>query len=124
MKINDLRRFVAMVDAGLHAPRAAENLGVPLASLYTSLEKLESDVGHPILSKEGSGWRLTPAGTLLLDEARAARQRTAKALQEAPGALTTVAPREPAQCVSSRSARSATRRGHTLKRNSTGLRSI
>lgn len=71
MKINDMRRFVAMVDAGLHAPRAAESLDVPLASLYTSLERLESDVGHPILSKEGSGWRLTPAGTLLLDEARA-----------------------------------------------------
>ncbi|GEB95105.1 LysR family transcriptional regulator [Microbacterium lacticum] len=70
MQITALRRFVAVVDAGLHFPRAADALGVPLASLYTSIEKLEGEVGHPVLSKQGSGWQLTPAGTLLLAEAR------------------------------------------------------
>lgn len=83
MKINDLRRFVAVVDTGLHLPRAAERLGIPLASLYTSIEKLETDTGHPLLSKEGNGWRLTPAGALLLEEARA-RVTAAPAPGEAP----------------------------------------
>jgi len=71
MNITALRRFVALVDAGLHFPRAAEALGVPLASLYTSMERLDEEVGHPLLSKQGAGWELTPAGALLLDEARA-----------------------------------------------------
>jgi hypothetical protein len=71
MKILDLRRFVAVVDADLHFPRAAEGLGIPLASLYTSMDKLEESVGHPLLSQQGAGFQLTPAGELLLVEARA-----------------------------------------------------
>lgn len=70
MKISDLRRFVAVVDAELHFPRAAQALGIPLPSLYTSIEKLDAEVGHPLLTRLGSGWELTPAGALLLDEAR------------------------------------------------------
>lgn len=71
MKIIDLRRFVAVAGADLHFPRAAESLGIPLASLYTSMDRLEEEVGHPLVSKDGAGWTLTPAGTLLLEEARA-----------------------------------------------------
>ena len=88
MQITALRRFVAVVDAGLHFPRAADELGVPLASLYTSIEKLEGEVGHPVLSKQGSGWQLTPAGTLLLAEAReriAAAPPALRGLRLAPG---------------------------------------
>jgi len=71
MNFTALRRFVALVDADLHFPRAADALGIPLASLYTSIERLDEEVGHPLLSKQGSGWQLTPAGALLLEEARA-----------------------------------------------------
>ncbi|MET0860828.1 MAG: LysR family transcriptional regulator [Microbacterium sp.] len=70
MKILLLRRFVAVVDADLHVPRAAEALGIPLASLHTSLDKLETEVGHPLFTRAKAGWTLTSAGTLLLDEAR------------------------------------------------------
>ncbi|MDQ0647647.1 molybdenum-dependent DNA-binding transcriptional regulator ModE [Microbacterium natoriense] len=68
MKITHLRRFVAIAEEQ-HFPRAAEALGIPLAALYSSLEKLEAEVGHPLVTRGGET-RLTPAGTLLLDEAR------------------------------------------------------
>lgn len=69
MKISLLRRFIALAEE-LHFPRAAEKLGIPLASLYTSVEKLEDEVGHPLVHREDPT-RLTPAGELLLVEARA-----------------------------------------------------
>lgn len=81
VKIIDLRRFVALVDHGLHFPRAAEELGIPLAALYTSIEKLDDETGHPLISKQGAGFQLTPAGALLLDEAR---RRIADAPASAP----------------------------------------
>lgn len=68
MKLESLRRFVVLADE-LHFPRAAEKLGIPLASLYTTVEKLEAEVGQPLVRREG-GTRLTPAGELLLEEAR------------------------------------------------------
>lgn len=70
MKISLLRRFVAVAEH-LHFPRAAESLGIPLASLYTSIEKLEAEVGHPLFSRDDGPTRLTKAGVLLLPEARA-----------------------------------------------------
>lgn len=68
MKIALLRRFVVLAEE-LHFPRAAEALGIPLASLHTSIDKLEQEVGHPIIHRE-SPTRLTPVGELLLVEAR------------------------------------------------------
>ena len=70
MKISDLQRFIAIVDEGLHVPRAADALGVPLASLYSTIDKLESEVGHPLFTRSRASWSLTPAGSLLLEEAR------------------------------------------------------
>lgn len=89
MKIAHLRRFVALVDHDVHFPRAAESLGIPLASLYTSVEKLEEEVGHPLFTGPKSSLALTGAGTLLLDEAR---QRVAEAPAPAPVAKKTSAP--------------------------------
>ena len=70
MKISDLQRFVALVDEDVHFPRAAEALGIPLPSLYSSMDKLEAEVGHPLFTNTKNGPILTPAGTLLLDEAK------------------------------------------------------
>ena len=70
MKISLLRRFVALVNEDVHFPRAADALGIPLASLYTSMEKLEAEVGHPLFTTTKDGKALTPAGLLLLDEAK------------------------------------------------------
>lgn len=69
MKLEHLVRFVALAEH-LHFPRAAQALGVPLPALYSALDKLEEEVGHPLVIREAPT-RLTPAGTLLLDEARA-----------------------------------------------------
>ena len=68
MNITQLRRFVAVAEE-LHFPRAAASLGIPLAALYSSIEKLEEEVGHPLVIR-GGDTRLTPAGILLLAEAR------------------------------------------------------
>lgn len=65
-----LQRFVAVVDAGVHVPRAAQTLGIPIASLHSSIDKLEDEVGQPLFTRSKSGWTLTQPGTLLLDEAR------------------------------------------------------
>lgn len=70
MNITQLQRFVAVVATDVHFPRAAESLGIPLASLYTSIDRLEEEVGHPLFNRAGPTWSLTPAGTLLLDEAK------------------------------------------------------
>lgn len=69
MKLALLRRYVVLADT-LHFPRAAEELGIPLASLYTSLDKLEAEVGHTLVNREGTP-RLTSVGELFLVEARA-----------------------------------------------------
>lgn len=69
MKTADLRRFIAVADE-LHFPRAAEVLGIPLASLYTSIERLETEIGHPLFTRQAPT-RLTEAGTALLAEAEA-----------------------------------------------------
>lgn len=82
MNLAALQRFVAVVDADLHLPRAADALGIPLASLHTTIDRLEEEVGHPLIERRGMPWRLTPAGVLLLDEAR---RRLAEA--PAPAAL-------------------------------------
>lgn len=71
MKIAHLQRFVALVDADLHFPRAAEALGIPLPALYSTIEKLEEEVGHPLTAGDKAHRTLTAAGKLLLEEARA-----------------------------------------------------
>lgn len=67
MKIALLRRFVVLAEER-HFPRAAERLGIPLASLYTSIDKLEAEAGHALVTRDGQT-RLTRAGDLLRIEA-------------------------------------------------------
>ncbi|MCX6502645.1 MAG: LysR family transcriptional regulator [Microbacterium sp.] len=67
MNITQLERFLAVAEE-LHFPRTADALGIPLASLYTSIEKLEDEIGQPLFTR-GNGTQLTPAGQLLLAEA-------------------------------------------------------
>jgi hypothetical protein len=69
MKLEHLVRFVALAEH-LHFPRAAQALGIALPALYSTLDKLEEEVGHLLVIRDAPT-RLTPAGTLLLDEARA-----------------------------------------------------
>lgn len=82
MKISLLRRYVVLAEE-LHFPRAAEKLGIPLASLYTSIDKLEEEVGHPIVHREGQT-RLTHVGELLLVEAKEAVAAAPAPVKNAP----------------------------------------
>ena len=68
MNITLLRRFVAVAEE-LHFPRAADSLGIPLASLYSSIDKLETEIGHPLFTRQGET-QLTKVGVLFLEEAR------------------------------------------------------
>jgi hypothetical protein len=68
VNITLLRRFVAVAEE-LHFPRAADALGIPLASLYSSIEKLETEIGQPLFTRHGET-QLTKVGLLFLDEAR------------------------------------------------------
>ncbi|MDQ7879873.1 LysR family transcriptional regulator [Microbacterium sp. QXD-8] len=81
MNITLLERFVTVVAEDLHFPRAADALGIPLASLYSSIDKLEAEVGHPLITRSKPAWSLTPAGVLLLEEAK---RRIAEAPPAAP----------------------------------------
>lgn len=65
-----LQRFVAAAEE-LHFPRAAQALSIPLPSLYSSIDKLEAEVGHPLFTRDDGRVRLTQAGALLLVEAKA-----------------------------------------------------
>jgi hypothetical protein len=69
VNITQLQRFVAVAEE-LHFPRAAEALGIPLASLYTTIDRLEAEVGHPLLTRGDGPTRLTKAGALLLADAK------------------------------------------------------
>jgi DNA-binding transcriptional LysR family regulator len=64
-----LTRFVAVAEE-LHFPRAAAVLDIPLSALYSSIEKLEEEVGHPLFAQDKSRTRLTQAGILLLADAK------------------------------------------------------
>lgn len=70
MNITLLTRFVAAAEE-LHFPRAAAALGIPLASLYSSIEKLEGEIGQPLFTRDSGKTRLTRAGMLLLPDAKA-----------------------------------------------------
>jgi hypothetical protein len=68
VNITLLVRFVAVAEE-LHFPRAAQALNIPLAALYSSISKLEDEVGTPLFVREPTT-RLTKAGVLLLATAR------------------------------------------------------
>lgn len=88
MNITLLVRFVAVAEE-LHFPRAAKALNIPLASLYSSIAKLEEQAGTPLFVRDSAETRLTNAGTLFLatakDEIAAAPAPTAKPVVPAGG---------------------------------------
>ena len=69
MNITLLVRFVAVAEE-LHFPRAANALNIPLAALYSSISKLENEVGSPLFVRDSTTTRLTEAGVLFLATAR------------------------------------------------------
>lgn len=73
MTIQDLRQlecFVAVAEEG-HIGRAAERLHMTQPPLTRRLQRLESEVGAQLFTREPTGMRLTSAGEVFLREAEA-----------------------------------------------------
>lgn len=74
MELRTLRYFVAVAEE-LHFGRAAARLHMSQPPLSRAIRSLEADLGAVLLHRSASGVGLTPAGTALLDEARALLER-------------------------------------------------
>ena len=69
LDLREVRAFVAVVDAGsFHAAARRLSLSQPTVSLQ--VQRMETQLGAPLLVRERSGCRPTPAGATLLPHAR------------------------------------------------------
>ncbi|MFF8729247.1 LysR family transcriptional regulator [Streptomyces sp. NPDC015171] len=78
MELRTLRYFVAVAEE-LHFGRAAARLHMSQPPLSRAVKQLETDVGAALLDRSSAGVALTPAGAVLLDEARALLDRAERA---------------------------------------------
>jgi len=70
MELRTLSYFVAVAEE-LHFGRAAVRLHMTQPPLSRAIKQLESDLGAVLLHRSALGVTLTPAGSVLLEEARA-----------------------------------------------------
>lgn len=75
MRISRMRQVMAIHDCGSFA-KAAERLGVAQSSLSKSIARFEDELGVTLIERSSRGSRLTPAGRLLGERARALVEET------------------------------------------------
>jgi DNA-binding transcriptional LysR family regulator len=78
VETRELRYFVTVAEE-LHFGRAAQRLGMAQPPLSRAIAQLERRLGAPLLERSSRGVRLTAAGAVLLQEARAALDAVAAA---------------------------------------------
>src|SRR5438445_5780620 len=86
MNFRQLECFVAVVDEGSFT-RAARRVGISQPSLSQHIRALEADVDGTLLDRLPQGVSLTPAGRVLLPEARIAVRALERGRQGARSAL-------------------------------------
>ena len=69
LELRHLRYLVAVADAGTFT-HAAERMFIAQPTLSQQIRRLEEMVGTPLLQRRREGVRLTPAGSVLLEESR------------------------------------------------------
>jgi len=74
VELRTLRYFVAVAEE-LHFGRAATRLHMSQPPLSRAIKQLETEVGALLFARSPAGVTLTPAGAVLLDEARALLDR-------------------------------------------------
>jgi len=80
MDLRQLRYFVAVAE-DLHFSRAAQRLHVAQSAVSHTIKLLERQLGVTLLDRTPRGVGLTPAGEMLLSEARAVLARAEEAVQ-------------------------------------------
>jgi DNA-binding transcriptional LysR family regulator len=80
MELRHLRYFVRVAETE-NVSRAALKLHISQPALSRQVRDLEDEVGFPLFERVGKSVRLTPAGRVFLEEARAVLERTDEALR-------------------------------------------
>src|SRR6476619_3750945 len=82
MELRHLRYFVGVAETE-NVSRAALKLHISQPAVSRQIRDLEDEIGLPLLKRVGKSVRLTEAGRLFLNEARAILERTDEALRNA-----------------------------------------
>src|SRR5512147_2226465 len=80
MELRHLRYFVGVAETE-NVSRAALKLHISQPAVSRQVRDLEEEIGLPLLKRSGKSVRLTEAGRLFLNEARAILERTDEALR-------------------------------------------